>query len=161
MISSDHVKGRERFFAKLGGHKGSGTGSWFRSPVLGPLLQNRSLIATLTAVAALQVGLTAAGLPAWQCPLRSTLGVPGPGCGLTRAIVLLLQGQWHASIASHAFAPLIAGIGILLAVGNLLPTGLRRKVAHRISTVERHTGIFALLMMSMLAYWILRLIQII
>lgn len=136
------------------------TGRLF-APVLGPLMQNRWIIALLALPAALQVGLTAAGMPAWQCPVKWTLGMPGPGCGLTRAMVSLLQGQWRASIQLHAFAPLFLGIGIMLAIGSILPQSLRQKVANRIAVFECRTGIVALLMLGLLAYWIVRIINLI
>jgi len=86
------------------------------TPVLGPLMQRRRTIALLATAVFAMVGLTAAGITTWQCPLRSTLGIICPGCGLTRAIVLLVQGHWQAAISLHAFAPLVLAIGILLAV---------------------------------------------
>ena len=128
------------------------------APVLGPLMQNRWIIVLLAAVTVVQVALTAAGTIAWQCPLKSTLGVVCPGCGLTRAIVLFVQGHWKAAIDLHAFAPIFFGGGIFLVVGSILPAGLQQKIAYKIAAFERLTGIVWLLILSILAYWILRII---
>ena len=126
------------------------------APVLGSLLQNRWIIALLVAVNIVQIALTATGITAWQCPVRSTLGVVCPGCGLTRAMVLLIQGHWQASFDLHAFAPIFLGIGIFLAVGSILPARLQQMVAYQTANFERHTGIVALIGFSFILYWILR-----
>jgi hypothetical protein len=76
---------------------------------------------------------------------------------LTRATVLLLQGHWQASFDMHAFAPIFLGIGIFLAIGSILPAGLRQMVAHQTANFERRTGIVALLGLSFMVYWILRI----
>jgi hypothetical protein len=131
------------------------------APVLGPLLQSRRIIVLLAAVTLAQVALTAAGITAWQCPVRSTLGVIGPGCGLTRAMVLLIQGHWQASFDLHAFAPIFLSIGICLAIGSILPARLRQTAAYQIANFERHTGIVALLGLSIMLYWILRIFNLI
>jgi hypothetical protein len=131
------------------------------APVLGPLLQSRWIIVLLAAVSSALVALTAMGITAWQCPVRSTLGVVCPGCGLTRAMVLLIQGNWRASFDLHAFAPIFLGIGIILAIGSVLPTRLQQMAAYQIANFERRTGIVALLGFSFMLYWFLRIFNLI
>ena len=135
--------------------------SGFFSPVLGPLVRNRQAIVLLAAVTIVQIALTAAGTIAWQCPVKSTLGVACPACGLTRAMVLFAQGHWKAAIDLHAFAPIFFGVGIFLVIGSILPAGLQQKIAYQIAAFERLTGIVGLLILSILAYWILRIINLI
>ena len=130
-------------------------------PVLGPLMQNRWIIALLATLAFVQVALTATGITAWQCPVRSTLGVLCPGCDLTRATVFLIQGRWQAAFDLHAFAPIFLGIGIFLAIGSFLPARLQQKAAYQITAFERHSGIVALFGLSFLLYWILRIVNLI
>ena len=127
------------------------------TPVLAPVMQSRWIIALLVAVTLFQVILTALELPAWQCPLKATLGIACPGCGLTRAIVLLAGGKWLAAVQLHAFAPIGLGIGLLLVTGILLPTKVRDKVAHRLATIEERSGIVIWLTFGLLIYWIGRL----
>jgi len=133
--------------------------SGFFSPVLGPLVRNRQATVLLIAVAVAQVVLTAAGTVAWQCPVRTTLGVACPACGLTRAMVLFSQGNWKAAIDLHAFAPLFLGAGIFLVVASILPAGIQQKIADHISAFERRSGIVCLSMLSILAYWVIRTIN--
>lgn len=128
------------------------------APILAPMLQSRWIIALLGAVALFQVILTAMGLPAWQCPLKATLGIACPGCGLTRAMVLLAEGKWLAAIQLHAFAPIGLGIGLLLVTGMLSPAMVRDRVAHRLAAVEKRSGIMIWLIFGLLIYWICRLV---
>jgi hypothetical protein len=135
--------------------------SVFFSPVLGPLVRNRQTIVVLATAAVVQVALTAAGTIAWQCPVKSTLDVACPACGLTRAMVLFARGHWKAAIDLHAFAPVFLGGGIFLVIGCILPARLQQKIAYQIATFERLTGIVGLLILSILVYWVLRIINLI
>lgn len=134
------------------------TNGWFFTPFLAPLMQNRPIIGTLAVMTALQVGLTAAGLPAWRCPLNATLGVPGPGCGLTRAMVLLIQGHWQASFHMHAFAPIFL-IGVMvLTIISITPKKFQEKATRWTTEFEKRTGVATVLMTALLTYWIFRII---
>ena len=130
-------------------------------PVLGSLMQSRWIIVVLVALTAVQLILSAAATIAWQCPLKSTLGVICPGCGLTRALVLLAKGHWKAAIDLHAFAPVFFSVGIFLAIGSILPAGPQQKIAVRIAAFERRTGFVALIIVRVLIYWILRITHVI
>jgi hypothetical protein len=46
-------------------------------------------------------------------------------------------------------------------VSSILPAGLQQKVADQIAAFERLSGIGGLLIISILAYWILRIINLI
>ena len=161
MTASNNITVKVRSPAKADIVKIPRIGDGLFAPVLGPLLQSRGIIVLLASVTLAQVALTATGITVWQCPVRSTLGVICPGCGLTRAMVLLIQGHWQASFDLHAFAPTFLGIGIFLAIGSILPAGLRQRVAYQIANFERHTGIVALLGLSFMVYWILRILNLI
>ena len=127
------------------------------TPVLAPVIQNRWIIVLLGAATFFQVAVTAMELTVWQCPLKSTLGIACPGCGLTRAIVLLVQGRWQAAVDLHAFAPVGIIIGILLITGTLLPATSRRRAADRLAAFEKRSGIVFWLILGVLLYWICRL----
>jgi hypothetical protein len=43
------------------------------------------------------------------CLFRRLLGLPCPGCGMTRALAALSRGDWRAALAFHPFSPLVAG----------------------------------------------------
>jgi hypothetical protein len=135
--------------------------SAFFSPVLGPLMRKRRVTVVLAIATVVQVLLTQTASAAWQCPVKSTLGVECPACGLTRAMALFARGHWKAAIDLHAFAPLFLGAGFFLVVSSILPARFQQKIADQIEAFERLSGIVGLLMISILAYWILRIINLI
>ena len=131
---------------------------WLFVPVLASLLQDRWVTFLLVGIAALQVGLTASGLHGWRCPVKTTLGVPCPGCGLSTAMVSLLQGEWRAALSTHAFAPVFLLGFILMAVIAVLPRRLNRGAVRRIAALERRTGIVTFVLLGLVVYWGVRLL---
>jgi hypothetical protein len=120
------------------------------------LLRSRPTAALLAGIAALQLGLGAFGLPGWPCPFLHGLGIPCPGCGLTRAALELLRGQWRAALSDHAFAPLLVGALLVIGAASLLPQSLRRPLIDGAERLERRTGLTALLLVGLVLYWIAR-----
>jgi hypothetical protein len=126
--------------------------------LLSSLLRDRRVSLGVAAVAAVQVAGVAAGVGGWPCPLKGALGIPCPGCGLTRATVSLLRGEFAAAFATHAFAPvLLLGLAAL-AVAGLLPAARREAFACLVGRVERRTGISYVLAAALLLYWSARLL---
>jgi Protein of unknown function (DUF2752) len=121
------------------------------------LLRSRPAAALLAGIAALHLGLVAFGLPGWPCPLLHGLGIPCPGCGLSRAALELLRGQWRASLAHHAFAPVLVAAGVVMVVASLLPERLRLPLVDGIERLERRSGLTALVLVGLVLYWIVRL----
>ena len=56
----------------------------------------------------------AAALAPSVCALKNLIGTPCPTCGFTRAMALLVRGQWGASVTMHPWALLLA-IQVVLA----------------------------------------------
>jgi len=129
----------------------------FFSPVLAPLLLNRWLICLFLVFCTAQLLLVYTGLTGWQCPIYETLGVICPGCGMTTAMAMLLKGHWQLAIQTHAFAPLILMGLMLLPVAIVLPASRLKKLALGIKRVEQKSGIIAILLLSMVSYWLLRI----
>jgi hypothetical protein len=128
------------------------------APVLSPVLRDRKWLLAISGTAVLQVGLTSFKLPGWQCPILQLLGIPCPGCGLTRAIVFLFHGEWRQSIAYHAFAPVFLIALLLVGVVAVLPEMPRQRVATAAEFWERRTGITNLLLIGLILYWLARLL---
>jgi len=126
-------------------------------PVLSPLLRDRKLALAITVVASLQLGLTSVGLPGWPCPFLHVVGIPCPGCGLTRAMILLLRGDWRRSLAFHAFAPLFIVALMIAITTTLLPESVRQRIVTSTEVLEHRTGITSLLLVSLILYWLARL----
>lgn len=126
--------------------------------LLATLLRDRRFSLGVAAVAVAQVAGVAFGVGGWPCPLKSALGIPCPGCGLTRASVALLRGEFAASFGLHAFAPvLLAGLAVL-AVAGLLPAARRETFASLVGRFERRTKAAYVVLGAMLLYWSVRLL---
>lgn len=125
---------------------------------LAALLRDRRVALGLTALAAVQVAGVAAGVGGWPCLVKSALGIPCPGCGLTRASVALLRGEFASAFGTHAFAPvLLAGLAAL-AVAGLLPAARREAFASLVGRFERRTKAAYVLFGALLLYWSVRLL---
>lgn len=126
--------------------------------LLASLLRDRRVSLAVTGMAAAQVLSVSAGVGGWPCPLKSALGIPCPGCGLTRASVALLRGEFVAGFGLHAFAPvLLLGLATL-AVAGFLPAGRREALACAVGRFERRTRVAYVLSAALFLYWSARLL---
>jgi hypothetical protein len=130
---------------------------WY-TPAFSSLLENRREGLVIAGAGALHLGLSLAGLPAWNCPILAATGVPCPGCGLTRATLALVRGDFYQSFQIHAFAPIFLFALIVMLVTLVLPETQRRKVVATISSFEARNGITAWVLFSLMLYWAFRLI---
>ncbi len=127
------------------------------TPILASVMCSRPAALAITGAAAAQSILLAAGLPGWPCPFRHVLGIPCPGCGLSRALVALLHGDWHTTLATHAFAPILLAALLLIGCAALLPAQPRQALIAYTAAIERRTGLTALLLIGLVFYWAARL----
>lgn len=132
------------------------TAQW-NKPVFGDILRDRTACIAISAFAIGQLALTSLHITLWPCPIETFLHIPCPGCGLSRACVLLLQGQWKAAIQTHIFAPLLLVSLLFIGASTILPDSLRLSVVDKVSAVEKRTGLSAWLLAALLFYWGLRL----
>jgi hypothetical protein len=125
-------------------------------PVLTSLLRSRSLAALLAGIAGLQLALVAFGVSGWPCPLLSGLGIPCPGCGLSRAVIELLRGDWRGAMELHAFSPVLLVAIVMILGTSLLPERQRLPLIAGVERAERRTGLSVLLLVGLLLYWAFR-----
>jgi len=127
-------------------------------PPISPALRDRKFAFVLSGAVGLQVALVSLRLPGWQCPFFHFTGVPCPGCGLSRATMLLLKGDLAGAIRFHAFAPiLLLGI-VALILSVLLPKSIIQPAIARAERIERQTGITVLILAGLILYWLARLV---
>lgn len=112
----------------------------------------------IVGAAAIHGTLNLLGLPSWQCPILHTVGVPCPGCGLSRAIGALLHADWQTAVTFHAFAPLFLASLVFMAVVVLLPAEPRRRVVGWTRSFETRTGLVAIGLVGLMVYWLARLV---
>jgi hypothetical protein len=124
----------------------------FSSVIAEPLV-----VRACAGVAAAQIGLSMAKLPAWPCAFYHVTGLPCPGCGLTRSCIALLHGEAVQSLRYHPFGPfLLAGI-VLLAVGAFMPRGALLRLSAGVGALERRTALPVVLVILFMCFWPLRL----
>ncbi len=128
------------------------------SPVFAPLLRSRAMTCAVCVAAGAQAALVSAGYGGWQCPIFHALHVPCPGCGLSRAIVALLHGDWQSALTFHVFAPLFLFALLVAGASVLLPETLRNRLILRVEAIERRTGLTAIFLVSLIGYWLTRLL---
>ena len=127
-------------------------------PTVFPLLRDRRLALIILGVVTILIALLALGLPGWPCPVLQALGIPCPGCGLTRATLLLLHGDVRRSLNYHAFAPVVLlGLSTMGAAA-LLPERPRRPFVEALVSFEQRTGIVFILLIALIFYWLARLL---
>jgi len=130
---------------------------WRFTPVLAPILKRRRIAGILVLAALLQIGLTAVGWPGWQCPLKSALAIPCPGCGMSTAVADLLQGHWNRALQVHPFGPVfLAGILVSL-LTSLLPANRSKKLIHLVDILEQRTGFLIFIALGLFIHWGFRL----
>lgn len=84
------------------------------------------------------------------CPISGLFGLPCPGCGMTRSLLLLLTGKWRASIAMQPFA----GIWLFFAAA----VGVERYLLGK--NGKWKLGILIVLLSSMLVYYCYKMITV-
>jgi hypothetical protein len=130
----------------------------FKVPVFAQILESRPTTLLIVSAAVVHGGLNLLGLPSWECPIRHTLGVPCPGCGLSRAMGALLHGDWQTAMTYHAFAPIFLASLIFMAVVLLLPAGPYGQVVDWTRRFETKTGLVAAGLVGLMIYWVIRLV---
>jgi uncharacterized protein DUF2752 len=125
---------------------------------LAPLLRNRRFGLLLTGALSLNIVAIGLHLPGWECAFFRVTGLPCPGCGLTRACMLLLKGELQASIKFHAFAPVFVLFIAILIVCMLLPRTITDGFITKAEALERQTGITIIILGGLILYWLARLL---
>lgn len=85
------------------------------------------------------------------CWLKTMLDVPCAACGLTRSFVLLVHGNWNASIQQHPFGPAVLGFAILQ-----LPPRIAGASGLRCGWMDRWDRVFGYFLVAMaffMAIW--------
>ena len=127
------------------------------SPI-SPILGDRKFTFALVGATGLHIALVSLNLPAWECPIFRATGIPCPGCGLSRATVLLLKGDLAGSFRFHAFAPIFLFAIAALILSVLLPKSILQPAIARAELIERKTGLTVLILGGLILYWLARLL---
>jgi len=126
--------------------------------LLSSLVKHRQSCLAISGAVGLHLTLVTFNLPSWQCPIRATLGIPCPGCGLSRAIAAILHGDWQTALTIHAFAPIAIIVFSIVLVAAFLPKSARTQLENRLERLERQSKVTTLLLSISLLYWLARLL---
>jgi len=123
-----------------------------------PLLRDRKFALVVAGTAGIQITLVSLSLPGWECPFFRITGIPCPGCGLTRAVILLLKGEVQASLRFHAFAPILLLTAVSLILVLLLPRSITQPAISKMEMLEQQTGFTVIILVGLILYWLARLL---
>lgn len=127
--------------------------------VIYSILRDRALPVALLLAAGLYFGLSYwLGHPVHRCALRALTGWPCPGCGLSRAITLMLRGRWRESLQLHPFALYVMLWGVMLAGAALLPKTWQARWATIWANFEARTRIHTVIWVAFGLYGFARLL---
>jgi len=142
--------------AEAGRHPDAGAASWLRHPFGSSILRDAALCRFLAILPVPLVLLQVLRLPAPPCLFHEVSGLPCPGCGMTRALAALLQGDLARSFALHPLAlPVLAG-WLLLAFAGLMPTARRLRLADALAVWDRRLALSALSLAAFLVHGLAR-----
>ena len=125
---------------------------------ISPLLRDRKFASVVAGTAGVQIALVSLSLPGWVCPFFRLTGIPCPGCGLTRAVILLLKGDLQASLHFHAFAPILLLTALALILVLLLPRSITQPAISKVEMLEQQTGFTVIILVGLILYWLARLL---
>lgn len=91
------------------------------------------------------------------CWMRGNLGIPCPGCGLTRSFSYAVRGRIYESWMFHPFGPFLLAMFLAVAVVSLLPATRHARLT---AVMERHSrlsrAVFIVLVVAFCSYGFLR-----
>ncbi|MEW5742206.1 MAG: DUF2752 domain-containing protein [Myxococcota bacterium] len=98
------------------------------------------------------------GLSVDICPLHRATGLPCPGCGMTRSLAALTQGDFSAAAGLNPFAFLVWPVLVVLALLALAPAPLIQSIERRLDVHgPLLTRSFHLALAALLGFGALRL----
>jgi hypothetical protein len=72
-------------------------------------------------------------------------------------MAMLHQGHRHLAAQTHAFAPVILIVLMIMLIAIGLPASYLRKFSGSVQRLEQKSGITAIVLLSMVVYWLLRI----
>ncbi|MDQ2973922.1 MAG: DUF2752 domain-containing protein [Acidobacteriota bacterium] len=127
-------------------------------PPISSVLHDRKLALVLAGAAGLQLTLVSLSLPGWECPIFRITGIPCPGCGLSRAVTLLLRGDFKGSFRYHAFAPILLLSIVAVILAAFLPKSITQPIVSKAEQLEGKTKLTVIILSGLFLYWLARLL---
>jgi hypothetical protein len=103
------------------------------------LVRERKLGVAMLGGGLLYFAIAACGVNLLPCPFLNVTGLPCPGCGMTRASLALLRGDWAEVWHLNPFGPVFAVFWVVVGIGVALPQPSRARYAERLGRIEQRT----------------------
>ena len=120
------------------------------------LVENRKHALILIVFVLIYILCSILEIDVWKCPIKTTLHIPCPGCGLTHAIFHLFQGHWEVAFREHALAPVFIVGFFSVFIITIMPSGLHNKLKNRMNAFETRTWISPVFFILLFFYWIIK-----
>jgi len=82
------------------------------------------------------------------CPFEALTGIPCPGCGMTRAILSLIAGNFGAAALYNPFCFFL----LFMVIASIAPARLQKQVPARLARLLPYCYMFILILV--IAFWI-------
>jgi hypothetical protein len=92
------------------------------------------------------------------CVFHATTGLPCPGCGLTRGLSALSQGQFFAALQLHPFVFLLWPTFALVSLSNLFPRRWREAIVDTLQKSQWAAAAYSLALLGFLSFGLVRLV---
>lgn len=122
------------------------------------LLQDQRLCIALTLGSGIYFLTYLCGFSLLECPSQSLFNKPCPGCGLTRSVATLANGNIQESIKLHALAIPYIALFSLIGLAAILPQQLRSQLIALVARSEQLTHWPSILAIVTIVYGLTRLI---
>lgn len=126
-------------------------------PWLAALMEDVTLCRVIVGLCAALGAASILHLSLWPCFFHALTGLPCPGCGMTRAVSALLQGDWHRAMRYHPLSPAYVVFGTLLTLSAVSTPALRRTLISAVQTLERKTALPAFIVLATVIFGLLRM----
>lgn len=103
------------------------------------LIRDRKLGLAMAGGGLVYLAFTRVGWDVMPCPSMKVLGLPCPGCGMTRSCLSLLRGDWAESWRLNPFGPVFAIFWAVVGAGVALPQPWRGKFADHLGRLEQRS----------------------
>ena len=127
-------------------------------PVIAPLLASRQFNIIFASVPAVLILLEITDIFHWQCPFKYITRLDCPGCGLTRAVLIFLDGNICVSFRQHPFGILFVCVWILMAVLAVIGEDKRKSFTGKITGIEEKLPIIMVLFILFMLFGLVRVI---
>lgn len=114
----------------------SGGGRW---ELAAHLVRDRRLGIAMLGGGLIYFAFAAFGQNPMPCPFLQLTGKPCPGCGMTRACLALLRGDFTGVWHQNPFGPVFAVFWAVVGFGVVLPQPWRNRFAARLGRIEKRT----------------------